>query len=95
MSVCYHCGEILPEGKIGRTWECRRCGRPLHVCRNCLYYDVSVSGRCREDAAETVSDKERANFCDYFRPGEIAFQKAEPADETRRRFDSLFGKESL
>lgn len=95
MSVCYHCGEMLPEGKIGRTEECRRCGRPLHVCRNCLFYDRTVSGRCREEAAEIVADKEQANFCEYFRPGESAFRKTEPTDEVRRRFDSLFRKESL
>ena len=90
MGVCYQCGMKFPEGKIGRTEECASCRRPLHACRNCIFYDTAASHQCREDAAEPVTDKESANFCDYFRPENREKEKADSADDARRRFDSLF-----
>ena len=60
------------------------------MCRN---FDGSVPRQCREDGAEDVSDKERANFCDWFVPSDTAFdpgRKAE-ADQARQALDALFG----
>ncbi len=53
---------------MGRRDECPDCGAELHVCKLCQYYDPAVTKACREDDAEEVKRKERANFCDYFKP---------------------------
>lgn len=95
MGVCYQCGMKFPEEQIGRTEECRSCGRPLHACRNCAFYDTAVSRHCREEAAEPVTDKECANFCEYFRFGNREEKRADATGEARRRFDALFRGESV
>lgn len=53
-------------GKIGRREVCSGCGKDLHVCRNCRFYDPQAYNACREPQAERVIDKDRSNFCDYF-----------------------------
>ena len=67
---CWHCGratEVIE--RVGFRDECEGCGRALHVCRNCNFYDLSYNNACREPQAERVVDKERFNFCEYFAPG--------------------------
>ena len=50
---------------------------------------------CREPVAEEVSDKERANFCDYFRarPGIHAAGGADEAARARAKLEAMFGVE--
>ena len=66
---CWKCGHALDDVPLPlrRRDECPACGTDLHVCRMCEFYDPSVAKSCREPIAEEVTDKERANFCDYFR----------------------------
>ena len=66
MYLCYNCGHIFNDGKIGFRDECPGCMRDAHVCLNCLFYDKSYYNECRETKAERVLDKEKQNFCDYF-----------------------------
>ncbi len=33
----------------------------------CLFYDRTAYNECRESQAERVVDKEKANFCSYFK----------------------------
>ena len=93
--VCWKCdreldGVILP---IGRREACPRCGADLHVCRMCNFYDTAVSKDCREPVADEVAEKERANFCDYFRPFAAAAKDSgsSEADAARAKLASLFG----
>jgi hypothetical protein len=66
---CHFCGrEIETRERIGFRQSCPGCDRPLHVCRNCGFYDPAYNNQCRETQAERVVDKERANFCEYFTP---------------------------
>lgn len=80
---------------LRRRDECPACGTDLHVCRMCEFYDTSVAKSCREPVAEEVNDKERANFCDYFRglPGVHAAGGSDQADAARAQLDALFGAE--
>ena len=50
---------------------------------------------CREDITESVKDKERSNFCDYFKLGNISSsgKAAEKAQKARSDFNNLFGNE--
>ena len=96
MRRCYACGkEIDPENKIARTDECPRCARDLHCCRNCRHYDPAVHNQCREPVAEWISEKERANFCDYFSfggspdPGREKEGKP-PQEDAREKWRRLF-----
>jgi len=66
---CFFCGrkiEVLE--RVGFRDSCPECDRPLHVCRNCEFYDPASNNQCRETMADRVVDKERQNFCDYFAP---------------------------
>ena len=66
---CWHCGEKLTSHDYSREARCPACSKATHSCRNCSFYDPGRSNECSEPIADFVSDKERANFCDYFQPG--------------------------
>lgn len=93
--VCWKCGNSLADYTLPlrRLEECRRCGAELHVCKLCEWYNTSVAKHCREPIAEEVKDKERANFCDYFkpRPGAYSSTPQDEAASARAQLDSLFG----
>ncbi|MEK6300901.1 MAG: hypothetical protein AABO41_09285 [Acidobacteriota bacterium] len=93
--ICHHCkNEVKLEAPVARADECPHCAADLHCCLNCLHYDPSMSNRCREPQAEWVSDREKANFCDFFTPNKSASAGGlnKPATSTRDAFDSLFKK---
>jgi hypothetical protein len=91
---CYRCGASLAALSLplSRQDECPDCSVSLHVCRMCIYYDVTAVDQCREDDAERVVEKARPNFCDYFKPNPAAFDPTEKsADDTARTAaDDLF-----
>lgn len=66
---CRSCGAALPDPPWFRNHDCPKCGVSLHACLFCGFYSPSHNNECREPMAERVVDKERANFCDYFKPG--------------------------
>lgn len=92
---CWRCGAPLGDEPLplSRRAECRACRAELHVCRMCRDYDPAVAGRCREERAEEVSDKEHANFCDWFRPRPDAYQPhaTTATDQARAQLEGLFG----
>jgi hypothetical protein len=92
--VCWKCGASLKGVPIplSRRAECLACHAELHVCRLCHFYDPRVEGKCREDRAEEVREKERANFCDYFKPRPNAFRAKDTArtEAAKGRIDALF-----
>jgi hypothetical protein len=94
--VCWKCGASLADLTLplGRLEECRTCRAELHVCKMCEWYSLSVAKQCRETVAEEVKDKERANFCDYFKPRPRAHSKTDlsAADRARSELDNLFKK---
>jgi ribosomal protein L40E len=93
--ICWSCGAPLAGVSLPmrRLEECPACGVDLHVCRMCWSYDPAAAKRCREPDAEEVKEKERANFCDYFRPRPDAYRAQEraEADASRARLEALFG----
>lgn len=93
--ACYRCGESLAilSLPLSRRDQCPACSADLHVCKMCVYFDPTVTRQCREDGAEDVKEKDRPNFCDWFRPNDSAFdpnQRAE-ADAAKAALDALFG----
>ena len=63
----------------------------------CTFYDPHVPRKCREDDAEEVKEKERANFCDYFKPGADVFDGKLATEENKARDElaALFGDDSV
>ncbi len=91
---CFRCGEThdLASGeRVGFRDACA-CGTDLHVCRNCHFYDASAYNQCREPNAERVSDRERANRCDYFQAGEGSAAGGEAGGAAKDALDALFRK---
>jgi hypothetical protein len=94
MKTCHFCNrELHAAAKVARTDSCPHCQSDLHCCRNCRFYDPGFNNQCREPAAEWASDKEEANFCEFFELRDAP--SAGPAatkQDTRAAFDSLFKK---
>lgn len=93
--ACYRCGASLATLSLplSRQDQCPDCSADLHVCAMCVYFDRNVPRQCREDGAEDVTEKERSNFCDWFKPSETAFDPArkESADAAQDALAALFG----
>ncbi|MFH1723386.1 MAG: hypothetical protein ABII00_02070 [Elusimicrobiota bacterium] len=96
MGSCWGCGRELFGADYARSESCPGCDTDTRVCRNCALYDAGCGNDCREERAEVVVDKTRANFCEFFRPN-----NPEPAGEPRRTsgagdakasFEALFKK---
>ena len=58
----------------------------------CEFFDPNVPRQCREDGAEDVTDKEKPNFCDWFKPGYDQFEatRAKQASEAKDALATLF-----
>lgn len=93
--ICFHCQkEMTLEGKVSRQDQCPHCGSPLHCCRNCEFYDEHAHNRCREPQAEYVSDRERSNFCEYFRfrSTDANRSQADAKQKAKAEWEALFQK---
>jgi hypothetical protein len=86
---CRKCKAPITAEKISFRDECPVCGEDLHVCLNCLFYDTGKANSCREDKAEFVKEKERANFCEYFRFTERQIETS-AKEEAEKRWKELF-----
>jgi hypothetical protein len=63
----------------------------------CDFYDSKSYVGCNEERAESVSDSERANFCDYFTPSNKVFKARDrmKSAEAKAKFAALFGDEPV
>lgn len=91
---CYRCGAALESLllPLSRRDGCPECAADMHVCRMCIYFDPQVPRQCREDGAEDVKEKERPNFCDWFKPSDKAYDPAahQRATSAASALESLF-----
>jgi len=92
---CWKCNTSLENVLLpfSRLAECRACHASLHVCRMCEFFDPRRANQCREPIAERVTEKERANFCGYFRPraGVHAASNDAGAQAAQDHLKDLFG----
>lgn len=92
--ICFHCQKSLQfEAQISFREECFHCKSDAHVCKNCEFYDVKAYNDCKEPSAEVVKDKERSNFCEFFKPssrGALIDEKA----KLRAAAEALFKKQN-
>jgi hypothetical protein len=93
---CFSCNaaiELAAGERIGFRDTCEECNTDLHACLNCIHYDSNAYNQCRETNAEWVSDRERANRCDYFVYGDRSNDSASAEhDRARTDLDNLFKK---
>ena len=92
--VCWQCGASLADEPLPLSTyaECRNCRAALHVCRLCRFDNPNLRSDCDEPRAESVIDREKANFCDWFKPTtptEVVRTTGASVD-ARARLDSLF-----
>jgi hypothetical protein len=90
---CYKCQEPVKteaNQKVDFRSECIKCKRALHSCLNCNFYDSSAYNHCRESQAEPVKDKERQNFCSYFRFKSGKGNSASTGITAKSKLDDLF-----
>lgn len=96
--ACYRCGTSLSALSLplSRRDQCPDCSADLHVCKMCVSFDSTVPRKCREDGAEDVTDKERPNFCDWFKPSDKAFDpmRKSDADAAQEALAALFGDDN-
>jgi hypothetical protein len=93
---CWKCGSELKNLLLPFSCyeECTVCKADLHVCLACRHYDSRINDACREDRAEFVLDKDKANFCDYFKlnPRPFAPKDQQAEHLARRKLAELFGE---
>ena len=92
---CFRCGASLASLSLplSRQDECPSCSVYVHVCKMCNFYDPAVPRQCREDDAEDVVDKEKLNFCEWFKPGYDQFDatRAKQSADAQDALAGLFG----
>lgn len=103
---CWNCKNknIFPSENISFHAVCESCGFDLHVCKNCKYYSIGKPNECNISNTEYVSDREKYNFCEDFKPLEkvSSNDKKNASDvekklfkdaknnKNKKTFDSLF-----
>lgn len=95
MGKCPRCGQSVPYMEAfppGRADTCKHCGSDLRNCLSCKHYDKTAYNECREPTAERVVDKEKSNFCDWFKFGPNASGNGPTKDELLEKAKSLFKK---
>lgn len=93
MPACHKCGnDLKAESDYGRQDTCLRCGSHTRACLNCANYDTSRYNECMEPVADRVVDKEKGNFCDYFKPGDRGAKASNARDQARLAAEALFKK---
>ena len=92
---CWRCGVQLAEDllPVRRAELCPACNADLHTCKMCGFYNTSVADACEETIATAVGNKERSNYCDYFKPSPHAYKGGadDAAARARAELDALFG----
>jgi hypothetical protein len=92
---CHKCGKPLPETfkiMVGRRDTCPACGADVRCCKLCQFFDPKAYNECRESSADRVTDKEKANFCDYFKIGSPGSHPDKERQDALAKAAALFKK---
>lgn len=93
---CYKCSapfDIKVGHKAHRSDVCSSCNNDIKCCRNCLHYNPAAYNQCKENQAERVVDKERANFCEFFNMKAASSSESkdqDPKAAMKAKLDALF-----
>ena len=83
---------LLP---FSRYEECGMCRADLHACLGCRHYDPAAANACREDRADFILDRDKANFCDFFTVHTKAYRPHDnaAAQKARAALAEMFGED--
>lgn len=93
--TCYKCGKALSDTykiMVGRRDVCPSCNADIRACKMCQFYDTKAYNECRETSADRVQDKEKANFCDYFKIGSPGSNPDKERQDALAKAAALFKK---
>ncbi len=93
MYYCFKCGrELEVDFEVGRGDTCIHCGTDLHVCLNCILHEENSRNQCREPLSLYVRDRERSNFCHFFKfkEGKPEVNSEDVAAQAKSKLDALF-----
>jgi hypothetical protein len=92
---CHKCGKTLSDTYkilVSRSDTCPDCMADIRACKMCQFYDAKSYNECREPVADRIQDKEKANFCDYFKIGSSYNDPEKERQELKARAEALFKK---
>lgn len=91
--MCWKCGKDTSQIEVFRSTVCPFCGAFLHVCKACEFYEPGLHYDCREsEIQDRVNDKEKSNFCEYFRVSKkTSSEKEKKSKNSLDAFNALFG----
>lgn len=87
---CYRCNADIKNYR--RSDTCPQCGYDTRTCKNCVHYNPNAYNECQESQAERVLDKEKGNFCDWFRPGQNEKAASSERAALKKAAEELFKK---
>ena len=93
--ICWKCAKPLSDTfkiMVGRRDVCPACMADLRICKMCQFYDPKAYNECRESQADRVQDKEKANFCDYFKIGSTGSNQDKEKQDALAKAAALFKK---
>ena len=92
---CWQCkstvtDQLLP---LSTYAECRHCRAQLHCCRQCQHFNPRLRADCDEPRAESYSEREKANFCDWHKLRREFVEPSEkaPSVDHQTELNTLFG----
>jgi len=95
LASCHKCGKELPQAfsvMLSRSDICPACRADVRCCKMCQFYDPKSYNECRESNADRTTDKEKSNFCDYFKLGTSANDAEKQRLEMLAKAQALFKK---
>lgn len=97
--LCWGCGARIEDEPMPLSTyaACPQCRAQLHTCRMCRNWNPRLHSDCDETRAESVSDREKANFCDWFvlQPDGYSPVDSKQSVASRSELDKLFGDETV
>lgn len=90
---CYKCKMTLnlsANDNISRSEDCDHCHTDLRVCYMCQFFDKNAYNECREPNAPRILEKDKGNFCDYFRLGPNSNSADSGKEDLLAKANSLF-----
>lgn len=96
---CARCGHAMKHATVEFDSSCPSCGKPLHTCTNCAFFDTSARFECRKQIPQRIESKAKANRCEHYQPKsvrDLRSARTEPGtaspSDARAAFDALFKK---
>lgn len=83
---------MLDADSFRRADICPGCRRDTRVCKNCEFFDTAYNNQCRETQADRVVEKEKSNFCDFFKAGTPVIGGGDAVSKARAAAEALFKK---